>query len=197
MKKETLLYIIIGLLIIALVYIFYRVNDAVTNYKKEIEALVKLNGELTTQLAKAKNDYMELSSSQNSRTGVDYVEKKSPNDADIEINKTIPKIIINAGDGSSYDVTPSSKSYQTVKNGKVVINEDNSLTLDIEKIVDARFKDRIDAINASHQLELKKKDEIIDQKERKLKITKKQRDFYATGFATTTTGIFLVKTFDF
>lgn len=196
MNKEKILYIIIAILIAGIIYGIFRFNNAMDDYKSKIDELIKMNASLTTELAKAKNDYMELSSNQQSKTEIVYVEKDSPDDADFEVNKTPPKVIVNAGDGNSYEFTPDSNSYQNIKDGKVVITEDNTLTLDIEKIVDARFKDRLDAINASHELELKEKDEIIDQKQRKLDITKKQRDFYAAGFVATGTGLFITKTFD-
>ena len=121
---------------------------------------------------------MEMSSKSKTRTEIVYVKKDSPDDADFQVNKAAPKVVINAGDGQSYEYTPDTHSYQSIENGKMVLNEENVLQLDIEKIVDARFKDKTEAILSKHELELKQKDEEITQLQDKLSITKKQRDFY-------------------
>ena len=65
-------------------------------------------------------------------------------------------------------------------------------TIDIEKITDARFKDRVDALNAKHELELKEANDKLEAVNKKLKITKRQRDFYAAGFATTVSGAVII-----
>ena len=157
LDKNTILQIIAALLILGLVYFCYSLHKTNSQLSKDLaantqqlESLLKVNGDLTTQLAQAKKDYMELGSNVSSSTQVVYVEKSSPNDADVEVNKSIPKVIVNAGDGKSFEFTPTSESKEVIKDGKVVITEDNTLTIDIEKITDARFKDRVDALNAKH-----------------------------------------------
>ena len=199
MDKNTILKIITGLLILGLVYFCYSLHKTNSQLSKDLAAntqqlenLLKLNGDLTTQLAQAKKDYMELGSNVSSSTQVVYVEKSSPNDADVEVNKSIPKVIVNAGDGKSFEFTPTSESKEVIKDGKVVITEDNTLTIDIEKITDARFKDRVDALNAKHELELKEANDKLEAVNKKLKITKRQRDFYAAGFATTVSGAVII-----
>lgn len=199
MDKNTILKIIAGLLILGLVYFCYSLHktnaqlskDLIAN-TQQLESLLKVNGDLTTQLAQAKKDYMELGSNVSSSTQVVYVEKSSPNDADVEVNKSIPKVIVNAGDGKSFEFTPTSESKEVIKDGKVVITEDNTLTIDIEKITDARFKDRVDALNAKHELELKEANDKLEAVNKKLKITKRQRDFYAAGFATTVSSAVII-----
>ena len=155
---------------------------------KKIETLTKQNGDLSTQLAKAKKDYMELGSKQTTHTVVQYVEKSSPDDADVELAKKPPKVVVKAGDGTSYDFTPEVQSGQVIKDGKVVLTEDNTLTLDVEKIVDARFKDKVEAIEAKHKLEMDTKNAELDKINRVLKRTRKQRDFYV-GTAIIGTGV--------
>ena len=163
-------------------------NAALDAANKQIETLIKQNGDLSVQLAKAKKDYMELGSKQTTNTVVHYVEKSSPNDADVQVDKKPPKVIVNAGDGKTYDMTPQVQSGQVIKDGKVVLTEDNTLTLDVEKIVDARFKDKVEAIEAKHKVEIDTKNAEIDKINRVLKRTRKQRDFYV-GTAIIGTGV--------
>ena len=85
-------------------------------------------------------------------------------------------------------MTPEVKSGQVIKDGKVVLTEDNTLTLDVEKIVDARFKDKVQAIEAKHKLEMDNKNAELDKVNRVLKRTRKQRDFYV-GTAIIGTGV--------
>ena len=183
------------LLVVGIFYGLYRMynqsvlaNAALTEANKKIETLTKQNGDLATQLAKAKKDYMELGSKQTTHTVVQYVEKSSPDDADVELAKKPPKVVVKAGDGTSYDFTPEVQSGQVIKDGKVVLTEDNTLTLDVEKIVDARFKDKVEAIEAKHKLEIDTKNAELDKINRVLKRTRKQRDFYV-GTAIIGTGV--------
>ena len=183
------------LLVVGIFYGLYRMynqsvlaNAALIEANKKIETLTKQNGDLSTQLAKAKKDYMELGSKQTTHTVVQYVEKSSPDDADVELAKKPPKVVVKAGDGTSYDFTPEVQSGQVIKDGKVVLTEDNTLTLDVEKIVDARFKDKVEAIEAKHKLEIDTKNAELDKINRVLKRTRKQRDFYV-GTAIIGTGV--------
>ena len=183
------------LLVVGIFYGLYRMynqsvlaNAALIEANKKIETLTKQNGDLSTQLAKAKKDYMELGSKQTTHTVVQYVEKSSPDDADVELAKKPPKVVVKAGDGTSYDFTPEVQSGQVIKDGKVVLTEDNTLTLDVEKIVDARFKDKVEAIEAKHKLEMDTKNAELDKINRVLKRTRKQRDFYV-GTAIIGTGV--------
>lgn len=177
-----------GYFVVNLYNKYNTVNHNLELANKKIEELTNQNGNLSIELAKAKKDYMELDSKQSTTTVVHYVEKTSPNDADVQIDKKIPKVVVNAGDGKSYNFTPNVSSQETIVNGKVVITEDNTLHLDIEKIVDARFKDKVEAIDAKHKLEIDKKNEEIDKINRVLKRTRKQRDFYV-GTAIIGTGV--------
>jgi chromosome segregation ATPase len=163
-------------------------SAALKEANAKIAELTKQNGQLAIDLAKAKKDYMEMDSKATTKTVVQYIEKKSPSDADVEVNHKVPKVIVNAGDGKSYDFTPDSKSAQNIVDGKVVLTEDNTLHLDIEKIVDARFKDNVEAINAKHTTEIKEKDAQVADLTKKLKRTRKQRDFYV-GAAIIGTGV--------
>ena len=180
------LSIVLGIvLVVGIGYGFYKLynqsvaaSEALKDANLKIAQLTKQNGDLAIELAKAKKDYMEMNSKSTTKTIVQYVEKKTPNDADVEVTHKIPKVVVNAGDGKSYDFTPDSKSAQNIVDGKVVLTEDNTLHLDIEKIVDARFKDKVDAINAKHTTELKEKDAQVADLTKKLKRTRKQRDFY-------------------
>ena len=195
----TIIKIIVGILIIAGIIFSYNMYVKAKEYDKvkakldeaitKVEKLTKENGQLAIDLAKAKKDYMELGMNSKVETVVQYVEKTSPNDADVALNKKPPKVIVTAGDGKEYDFTPDAKSAQVIKDGKVVLTEDNTLKLDIETIVDARFKDRVDAINAKHDLEMKEKNAELDKINRKLKITRKQRDFYAGTLVVGTAGV--------
>lgn len=177
MKKVAIILVVI-LLIIAGVFAYNHISTTFANYEKQITELTDQNGQMAIDLAKAQKDYMEMSSKSKTTTQIVYVEKDSPNDADFQVNKAAPKVVINAGDGQSYEYTPDTHSYQSIENGKMVLNEENVLQLDIEKIVDARFKDKTEAILSKHELEIKQKDEEITQLQDKLSITKKQRDFY-------------------
>lgn len=177
MKKVAIILVVI-LLIIAGVFAYNHISTTFASYEKQIAELTDQNGQMAIDLAKAQKDYMEMSSKSKTTTQIVYVEKDSPDDADFEVNKAAPKVVINAGDGQSYEYTPDTHSYQSIENGKMVLNEENVLQLDIEKIVDARFKDKTEAILSKHELEIKQKDEEITQLQDKLSITKKQRDFY-------------------
>ncbi len=181
MAEKIKKFIGIALFVIALIFVghkFYMMNNSLVEAGKIIKTLTAQNGQLVIDLAKAKDDYIELESKQKSNTVIQYIEKTSPDDADFQIDKKPPKVIVNAGDGVKYEYTPDTKSMESIKDGKVVITEDNTLTLDIEKITDARFKDKIEAINSKHKLDLEEKNKEIDKLNRKLKITRKQRDFY-------------------
>lgn len=193
-KTDRAIMIILFLLVLFFGYKAYDTGVLLANANNTIDDLTKEKAELVVELAKAKNDYMELQSSQNSTTKIEYVEKESDNDGDFEINKKPPKVVVNAGDGTSYEFTPDLNSYQSIQNGKVVVTEDNTLTLDIEKIVDARFKDKVDALEAKHELEMNEKQSELDKVNDKLKITKKQRDFYGAAFATTLGGTLIIGT---
>ena len=188
----TILTVVIVIGICFGIYTLYNkavlANAALDAANKQIETLIKQNGELSVQLAKAKKDYMEMNTKTTTNTIVHYVEKASPNDADFQVDKKPPKVIVNAGDGVTYDMTPEMKSGQVIKDGKVVLTEDNTLTLDVEKIVDARFKDKVEAIEAKHKLEMDNKNAEIDKINRVLKRTRKQRDFYV-GTAIIGTGV--------
>ena len=177
MKKVAIILVVI-LLIIAGVFAYNHISTSFANYEKQIAELTDQNGQMAIDLAKAQKDYMEMSSQSKTKTEIVYVQKDSPDDADFQVNKAAPKVVINAGDGQSYEYTPDTHSYQSIENGKMVLNEENVLQLDIEKIVDARFKDKTEAILSKHELEIKQKDEEITQLQDKLSITKKQRDFY-------------------
>lgn len=191
--KTSTIYMILGIIIIFLVggigfigYKMININNTLSGYEKQlanansqINKLTVDNGNLAIELAKAQKDYMEMKSDTHSTTQVAYVEKQSANDADVEVTKSVPKVRVTAGDGTNYDFTPDVNTSKTIKDGKLVVTEDSSLNLDIEKIVDARFKDKVTAITAKHDVELKAKDEQIDKLNRKLSITKKQRDLYA------------------
>ena len=173
------------LIIVGICFALYRfynqsvlASAALDAANKQINELKQKNGDLATELAKAKKDYMELGSKQTTNTVVHYVEKSSPNDADVQVDKKPPKVIVNAGDGVSYDMTPQVQSGQVIKDGKVVLTEDNTLTLDVEKIVDARFKDKVEAIEAKHKVEIDTKNAEIDKINKVLKRTRRQRDFY-------------------
>ena len=169
-------------------YEHYHLKNELEAANSQIEKLTVEKGDLALELAKSKNDYLELKSNESSQTVIQYVEKSSKDDADFQIDKTPPKVIINAGDGNVFTYSPDSKSYQNIKDGKVVVTEENTLNLDIEKIVDSRFKDRIEAINSKHELELQAVNDQLNKTNDKLKITKKQRDFYAGAFITTVSG---------
>ena len=188
----TILSVLIIVGICFALYRFYNqsvlASAALDAANKQIEELKRKNGDLAIEVAKAKKDYMELGSKQTTNTIVHYVEKSSPNDADVQVDKKPPKVIVNAGDGKTYDMTPEVKSGQVIKDGKVVLTEDNTLTLDVEKIVDARFKDKVEAIEAKHKIEIDTKNAEIDKINRVLKRTRKQRDFYV-GTAIIGTGV--------
>lgn len=174
------------------IYEHYHVKNELKAAKSQIEKLTTEKGNLALELAKAKDDYIELKSNETSQTIIQYVEKSSKDDGDFQIDKKPPKVVINAGDGNVFTYSPDSKSYQNIKDGKVVVTEENTLNLDIEKIVDSRFKDKVEAINAKHELELKAANEQLEKTNAKLKITKKQRDFYAGAFVTTASGCIIV-----
>ncbi|MDY5646937.1 MAG: hypothetical protein SPF22_08045 [Candidatus Onthovivens sp.] len=169
-------------------YEHYHLKNELEAANSQIKKLTIEKGDIALELAKSKNDYLELKSNESSQTVIQYVEKSSKDDADFQIDKTPPKVVINAGDGNVFTYSPDSKSYQNIKDGKVVVTEENTLNLDIEKIVDSRFKDRIEAINSKHELELQAVNDQLNKTNDKLKITKKQRDFYAGAFITTVSG---------
>lgn len=202
--SNSTIYVILGIVILLLLggvgFLGYKVsgyNNTLSNYEKtlkesndKIAKLVDENGKLVVDLAKAKKDYAEMDTKTQSTTQVVYVPKTSPTDADVEINKAAPKVKVTAGDGTAYEYKPDTKSTQNIKDGKLVVSEDSTLHLDVEKIVDARFKDKIEALQAKHDQEIKAKDAELDKTKRKLNITIKQRDFYGgVAAAETTAGL--------
>ena len=193
-KKEDNLFINIFLVVILIVlsgcmlYEIHVTKKDLASAKEQIVQLTSDKADLSQKLIKAQDLNLELKSNESSQTVIQYVEKSSKDDADFQIDKTPPKVVINAGDGNVFTYSPDSKSYQNIKDGKVVVTEENTLNLDIEKIVDSRFKDRIEAINSKHELELQAVNDQLNKTNDKLKITKKQRDFYAGAFITTVSG---------
>ena len=183
--------ILVGMLIIIGLYSYFTKYDELELNLKEannkIEQLTKTNGTLVKELAIAKENYVNLDTATKTETQVVYVEKESPNDSDVVIQHELPTITVKAGDGKEYQYTPDAISGQIMKDGKAVVVENNQLTLDIEKIVDDRYKDKIAALQASHDLEIKKANDELANVKRKLSITKKQRDFYA-GVSVITVG---------
>lgn len=198
---NLIIKIVIGILIIAGCYGLYRyienkanVNEA--KWQAQIAELTKQNGDLAIQLAKAKNDYMEMKANPVEKTTIEYVEKTSKDDGDFEVNQKAPKVVVNAGDGNRYEYTPDAKTTSYIKDGKMVMSTENTVNLDIEKITDARFKDKVAAIEAKHKVEIKEKEDTINTINRKWKMARRQRDFYA-GVAVVGTGVAVCKTWKF
>ena len=194
---NLIIKIVIGIVIVGLCYGGYRWIDNKANanakaLQAQIDSLTKTNGDLVVQLAKAKNDYMEMKANPVEKTTIQYVEKTSKDDGDFEVNQKVPKVVVNAGDGNRYEYTPDAKTSSTIKDGKMVMTTENSVNIDIEKITDARFKDRVEALESKHKLELKERDEQIDTINRKWKMARRQRDFYAS-VAVVEGGVMLVK----
>lgn len=167
-----------------------KLNNELINQNNK---LVSENGSLVEELAKSKKDYMELSTNQKNQTIVEYIEKESPNDADVEINQGQPKVIVSIGD-DKLEYVPEINSSSKIENGKLVVTTDNILNLDIEKIVDARFKDKIESMEAKHQLELENKNKELEKINAVLKRTRKQRDLYAS-VSLIEGGLMVVKSF--
>lgn len=198
---NLIIKIVLVILIVAGGYGLYRYinNKASANEAKlqsQITELTKKNGDLAVELAKAKNDYMEMKANPLEKTTIQYIEKTSKDDGDFEVNQKVPKVVVNAGDGNKYEYTPDAKTSSTIKDGKMVMTTENTVNLDIEKITDARFKDKVEAIEAKHKVEIKEKDDKIDTINRKWKMARRQRDFYA-GLAITEMGVYAVKQWKF
>lgn len=199
--KRGLYYNIFVIILITLLSfgLFYFLNQYKTTEKLNNELinqnnkLVSENGSLVEELAKSKKEYMELSTNQKNQTIVEYVEKELPNDADVEINQGQPKVIVTIGD-EKLEYVPEVNSSSKIENGKLVVTTDNVLNLDIEKIVDARFKDKIESMETKHQLELENKNKELEKLNKVLKRTKKQRDLYAS-VSLIEGGLMVVKSF--
>ena len=117
----------------------------------------------------------------NTTTSVEYVSKESPNDADVQVVNSAPKVIVQAGDGLTYDMTPKSTSKQEIVDGKVVVTNHQQLDIDVDKMVQDRYKDRLNDINKQQQAELQAKQDEINKLERVNKRVEKQRAGYAIG----------------
>lgn len=169
--------------------------QAINELTEQNNKLLEQNAELINEVAKLKNNYMTLNTGEKTETVIEYVEKESPDDADFEVNQNAPKVVVNTGDEQKIEYQPSVSTSSDIVDGKMVMTTDSTLELDVEKIVDARFNDKLETINLQHEFELQARDDIIEAKNEELKRTKMQRDIYG-GIAIIGTGIGIVKEFD-
>lgn len=200
--KVILCIAVVGIIIGIIGYYNGKINEINDNNTKALNELaaqnnklLEQNTELINEIAKLKDNYMTMDTNEKTQTVIEYVEKESPDDADFEVNQNAPKVVVNTGDDQKIEYQPSVQTSSHIKDGKMVMTTDSTLELDIEKVVDARFNDKLETINLQHEFELQARDDIIDEKNKELKRVRMQRDIYG-GIAIIGTGIGIVKEFD-
>ena len=149
--------------------------------KQQNLELMRKTSEMEQKLLDVTTKKVDEPVASNTTTSVEYVSKESPNDADVQVVNSAPKVIVQAGDGLTYDMTPKSTSKQEIVDGKVVVTNHQQLDIDVDKMVQDRYKDRLNDINKQQQAELQAKQDEINKLERVNKRVEKQRAGYAIG----------------
>lgn len=114
----------------------------------------------------------------NNQTEIRYVEKESPEDADVDIQDQAPVARIKYND-QTYDVPmQTTTSHTTDKDGTVKVNQAHELTIDVTKVADRQI--------AAYQLSMEDKQHELNDELKKVKHENKTMKF--VGGAVTLTG---------
>ena len=121
------------------------------------------NAEVAAQLRVVKDAVEELKQNKpvtervvnNNQTEIRYVEKQSPDDADVDIQDQAPVAKIKYND-QTYDVPmQTTTSHTTEKDGTVKVNQAHELTIDVTKVADRQI--------AAYQLSMEDKQRELNE----------------------------------
>lgn len=121
----------------------------------------------------------------NNQTEIRYVEKESPEDADVDIQDQAPVARIKYND-QTYDVPmQTTTSHTTDKDGTVKVNQAHELTIDVTKVADRQI--------AAYQLSMEDKQRELNDELKKVKHENKTMKFVGGAVALTGTAYFINK----
>lgn len=121
----------------------------------------------------------------NNQTEIRYVEKESPDDADVDIQDQAPVARIKYND-QTYDVPmQTTTSHTTDKDGTVKVNQAHELTIDVTKVADRQI--------AAYQLSMEDKQRELNDELKKVKHENKTMKFVGGAVALTGTAYLINK----
>lgn len=121
----------------------------------------------------------------NNQTEIRYVEKESPDDADVDIQDQAPVAKIKYND-QTYDVPmQTTTSHTTDKDGTVKVNQAHELTIDVTKVADRQI--------AAYQLSMEDKQRELNDELKKVKHENKTMKFVGGAVALTGTAYLINK----
>ena len=177
-------------------FITYKVmKDQVDAAYEKIEDLKTTlpNAEVAAQLRIVKDAVEDLKKNKpvtervvnNNQTEIRYVEKESPEDADVDIQDQAPVARIKYND-QTYDVPmQTTTSHTTDKDGTVKVNQAHELTIDVTKVADRQI--------AAYQLSMEDKQRELNDELKKVKHENKTMKFVGGAVALTGTAYLINK----
>lgn len=153
-------------------FITYKImKDQVDAAYEKIEDLKTTlpNAEVAAQLRIVKDAVEDLKKNKpvtervvnNNQTEIRYIEKESPEDADVDIQDQAPVARIKYND-QTYDVPmQTTTSHTTDKDGTVKVNQAHELTIDVTKVADRQI--------AAYQLSMEDKQRELNDELKKVK----------------------------
>ena len=149
----------------------------------EVAAEVRLVKQAVEELKKNKPVTERVVS--NNQTEIRYVEKESPEDADVDIQDQAPVARIKYND-QTYDVPmQTTTSHTTDKDGTVKVNQAHELTIDVTKVADRQI--------AAYQLSMEDKQRELNDELKKVKHENKTMKFVGGAVALTGTAYLINK----
>lgn len=151
------------------------------------------NAEVAAQLRIVKDAVEDLKKNKpvtervvnNNQTEIRYVEKESPEDADVDIQDQAPVARIKYND-QTYDVPmQTTTSHTTDKDGTVKVNQAHELTIDVTKVADRQI--------AAYQLSMEDKQRELNDELKKVKHENKTMKFVGGAVALTGTAYLINK----
>ena len=151
------------------------------------------NAEVAAELRIVKNAVEDLKKNKpvtervvnNNQTEIRYVEKESPEDADVDIQDQAPVARIKYND-QTYDVPmQTTTTHTTDKDGTVKVNQSHELTIDITKVADRQI--------AAYQLSMEDKQRELNDELKKVKHENKTMKIVGGAVAVTGTAYLINK----
>lgn len=177
-------------------FITYKImKDQVDAAYEKIEDLKTTlpNAEVAAQLRIVKDAVEDLKKNKpvtervvnNNQTEIRYVEKESPEDADVDIQDQAPVARIKYNN-QTYDVPmQTTTSHTTDKDGTVKVNQAHELTIDVTKVADRQI--------AAYQLSMEDKQRELNDELKKVKHENKTMKFVGGAVALTGTAYLINK----
>jgi len=177
-------------------FITYKImkNQVDAAYEKidELKAAVS-DAEVAAEVRLVKQAVEELKKNKpvtervvnNNQTEIRYVQKESPDDADVDIQDQAPVARIKYND-QTYDVPmQTTTSHTTDKDGTVKVNQAHELTIDVTKVADRQI--------AAYQLSMEDKQRELNDELKKVKHENKTMKFVGGAVALTGTAYLINK----